>query len=161
MKVGAKVRSSSRCVENAARRRSLLEAPSRSSTLGWCVRLLNSSALIGPSMLGIASVWTPQGHHAGLRKPVSITHRTGRRHAETEIGKWRAETGAPKPPVQTSTSTRDSGAGGRIRTLGSRETACRAWLDRNGGAIGALYFIAEWTGLECKSLFGSSAGKSL
>ena len=33
-----------------------------------------------------------------LRKPVSVTYRTGLRYAETEIGKWRAETGAAKPP---------------------------------------------------------------
>jgi hypothetical protein len=37
----------------------------------------------------------------GRRKPVSTTHRTGLAHAETEIGKWRAETGAAKPPVLT------------------------------------------------------------
>jgi hypothetical protein len=42
-----------------------------------------------------------RGHHAGLRKPVSVTHRTGLGHAETEIGKWRAETGAAKPSVLT------------------------------------------------------------
>jgi hypothetical protein len=30
----------------------------------------------------------------GLCEPVSINYRTGLRHAETEIGKWRAETGA-------------------------------------------------------------------
>jgi hypothetical protein len=32
-----------------------------------------------------------------LRKPVSVTYRTGLGHAETEIGKWRAETGAAEP----------------------------------------------------------------
>jgi hypothetical protein len=31
-------------------------------------------------------------------KPVSVTYRTGLGRAETEIGKWRAETGAMKPP---------------------------------------------------------------
>src|SRR5580704_14048786 len=36
-----------------------------------------------------------------LRKPVSVTYRTGLRHAETEIGKWVAETGAAKSPVWT------------------------------------------------------------
>ena len=36
-----------------------------------------------------------------LREPVSVTYRTGLGHAETEIGKWRAETGAAKPPVQS------------------------------------------------------------
>ena len=35
-----------------------------------------------------------------LRKPVSVTYRTGLGYAETEIGKWRPETGAAKPPVQ-------------------------------------------------------------
>jgi hypothetical protein len=44
--------------------------------------------------------------------------------------------------------------GGRIRTLGSGEAASRAWLDRS-----APYSF--WTGLRCKSLLGSSAGKSL
>ncbi len=33
-------------------------------------------------------------------EPVSVTYRTGLPHAETEIGKWPAETGAAKPPVQ-------------------------------------------------------------
>jgi hypothetical protein len=36
-----------------------------------------------------------------LRKPVSVPYRTGLKLAETEIGNWRAETGAVKPPVQT------------------------------------------------------------
>ena len=36
-----------------------------------------------------------------LRKPVSVTYRTGLGHAETEIGKWRAETGSTKSPVLT------------------------------------------------------------
>jgi hypothetical protein len=31
-----------------------------------------------------------------LCKPGSVAYRTGLRHAETEIGKWRAETGAAK-----------------------------------------------------------------
>ena len=31
---------------------------------------------------------------------VSVTYRTGLGYAETEIGKWRPETGAAKPPVQ-------------------------------------------------------------
>jgi hypothetical protein len=35
-----------------------------------------------------------------LRKPVSVTYRTGLGYAETEIGKWRAETGTAKPPIQ-------------------------------------------------------------
>ena len=35
-----------------------------------------------------------------VRKPVSVTYRTGLGYAETEIGKWRAETAAAKPPVQ-------------------------------------------------------------
>jgi hypothetical protein len=39
-----------------------------------------------------------------LRKPVSVTYRTGLGHAETEIGKWRAETGLTKPPVRTRNS---------------------------------------------------------
>jgi hypothetical protein len=34
-----------------------------------------------------------------------------------------------------------AGLGWRIRTLGSREAASRAWLDRNGGAIGAPYSL--------------------
>ena len=34
-----------------------------------------------------------------LREPVSVTYRTGLRHAETEIGKWRAETGVRNPPA--------------------------------------------------------------
>ena len=33
-----------------------------------------------------------------LREPVSVTYRTGLGHVETEIGKWRAETGAAKLP---------------------------------------------------------------
>jgi hypothetical protein len=33
-------------------------------------------------------------------EPVSATYRTGLRHVETEIGKWRTETGARKSPVQ-------------------------------------------------------------
>ena len=33
-------------------------------------------------------------------KPVSVTYRTGLEFAETAIGKWQAETGAAKPPVQ-------------------------------------------------------------
>jgi hypothetical protein len=37
----------------------------------------------------------------GRRKPVSATHRTGLARAETEIGKWRAETGVAKPPALT------------------------------------------------------------
>jgi hypothetical protein len=49
--------------------------------------------------------------------------------------------------------TARAGWGGRIRTLGSREAASRAWLDRN--ADRRAIFIAEWTGLGCKSLFGS------
>jgi hypothetical protein len=32
-------------------------------------------------------------------EPVSVTCRTGLRYAETEIGNWRAETGAAKPPI--------------------------------------------------------------
>ena len=36
-----------------------------------------------------------------LREPVSVNSRTSLRSAEMEIGKWRAETGAVKPPVQT------------------------------------------------------------
>ena len=44
---GAKVRSSSRCIEKAARRRCLSEARTRTSTLGWCGRLMKNSALIG------------------------------------------------------------------------------------------------------------------
>lgn len=36
-----------------------------------------------------------------LCKPVTVTYRTGLGQAETEIGKWRAETAAAKPPVQT------------------------------------------------------------
>jgi hypothetical protein len=36
-----------------------------------------------------------------LRKSVSVTYRTGLGHAETEIGKWRAETGLTKPLVRT------------------------------------------------------------
>ena len=38
---------------------------------------------------------------AARGKPVSVTYRTGLGHAETEIGKWRAETGSTKPPVVT------------------------------------------------------------
>ena len=34
-----------------------------------------------------------------------------------------------------------AGWGGRIRTLGSREAASRAWLDRDGGAIDAAYSL--------------------
>jgi hypothetical protein len=48
----AKVRSSSQCIEKAARRRCLLEAHTRSSTLGWCVRLVKSLALIGRNCQG-------------------------------------------------------------------------------------------------------------
>jgi hypothetical protein len=33
-----------------------------------------------------------------LREPVSVTYRTGLRHAQKEIGKWRAETAARNPP---------------------------------------------------------------
>jgi hypothetical protein len=36
-----------------------------------------------------------------LRKPVSVTYRTDLGQAETEIGKWRAETGLTKPPIRT------------------------------------------------------------
>jgi predicted RNase H-like nuclease len=36
-----------------------------------------------------------------LREPVSVNSRTGLRHAEMEIGKWRAETGARNPPART------------------------------------------------------------
>ena len=35
-----------------------------------------------------------------LCEPISVTNRTGLRHAETEIGNWRAETSARNPPVQ-------------------------------------------------------------
>src|SRR5216684_4690358 len=35
-----------------------------------------------------------------LCQPVSVTYRTGLWKVEMEIGKWRAETGARKPPVQ-------------------------------------------------------------
>jgi hypothetical protein len=35
-----------------------------------------------------------------LREPVSVKYRTGLSHAETEIEKWRAETGARNPPLQ-------------------------------------------------------------
>ena len=52
MKSGAKVRSSSPCIEKAARRRSLLEARIRSSTLGWYVKLVKSLALIGRNCQG-------------------------------------------------------------------------------------------------------------
>src|ERR1022692_2462793 len=52
MKSGAKVRSWSRCIEKAARQRSLLEARTRSSMLEWCVRLVKSSALIGRGCQG-------------------------------------------------------------------------------------------------------------
>ena len=52
MRSGATVRSSSRCIEKAARRRCLLEARTRSSTLGWCVRLVKSLALIGRNCQG-------------------------------------------------------------------------------------------------------------
>src|SRR6266853_1711884 len=34
-----------------------------------------------------------------LCEPVSVTYRAGLRHVETEIGKWRAETDARKPPT--------------------------------------------------------------
>jgi hypothetical protein len=40
----------------------------------------------------------------GSAKPVSVTYRTGLGRAETEIGKWRAETGAARPPVWTGNS---------------------------------------------------------
>src|SRR6266404_4151883 len=33
-------------------------------------------------------------------EPVSVTCRTGLRRAETEIEKWRAETGAANPPIR-------------------------------------------------------------
>ena len=33
-------------------------------------------------------------------EPVSVPYRTGLRHAETEIGKWQAETGVAKPPIR-------------------------------------------------------------
>ena len=52
MKSGTKVRSSSRCIEKAARRRCLLEARTRTSTLGWCGRLVKNSALIGRNCQG-------------------------------------------------------------------------------------------------------------
>jgi len=39
-------------IEKAARRRCLLEARTRSSTLGWCVRLVKSLALIGRNCQG-------------------------------------------------------------------------------------------------------------
>ncbi len=35
-----------------------------------------------------------------LCEPVSVTYRAGLRHVETEIGKWRAETDARKPPAR-------------------------------------------------------------
>jgi len=44
---------------------------------------------------------SPVTRDTRLRKPVSVPYRTGLWHVETEIGKWRAETGAVKPPVQT------------------------------------------------------------
>jgi hypothetical protein len=37
----------------------------------------------------------------GAEQPVSVTYRTGLGYTETEIGKWRAETGVAKPPVQS------------------------------------------------------------
>ena len=88
-------------------------------------------------------------------KPVSVTYRTGLEFAETAIGKWQAETGAAKPPVQRRNSricrpeTRARQPNPREcwqfshsrKTLGSREAAFRAGLDRNGGAIGAPYSL--------------------
>ena len=49
---GHKKRGEGQVIEKAARRRFLLEAPTRSSTLGWCVRLVKSSALIGRNCRG-------------------------------------------------------------------------------------------------------------
>ena len=68
-----------------------------------------------------------------LREPVSVNSRTGLRHAEMEIGKWRGETGARNPPrkdLNTKNRPSETGArqpnpgecgrlpgwGGRIRT---------------------------------------------
>src|ERR1700720_4227437 len=47
---------------------------------------------------------SPVTRDTRLRKPVSVTYRTGLGHAETEIGKWRAETGSTKSPVLPSNS---------------------------------------------------------
>jgi len=52
MKSGARVRSSSRCIEKAERQRSPLAARARPSTLGWCVGLVKSWALIGRGFQG-------------------------------------------------------------------------------------------------------------
>jgi hypothetical protein len=49
-----------------------------------------------------ATIATTAFHFAQafLCEPVSVTYRTGLRHAETEIENWRAETGPSDPPVQ-------------------------------------------------------------
>ena len=52
MKSGARVTSSSRCIEKAERQRFPLEARTRSLTLEWCVGLVKSSALIGRGCQG-------------------------------------------------------------------------------------------------------------
>ena len=52
MKSGARVTSSSRCIEKAERQRFPLEARTRSSTLEWCAGLVKSSASIGRGCQG-------------------------------------------------------------------------------------------------------------
>src|SRR3984893_3534345 len=113
----------------------------------------------------------------GTPKPVSVKYRTGLRHAEMEIGKWRSETGARNPPLKdrnainrrsetgvrqrrgnvadshaprnNTPETRLPGCPERIRTLESRDAA-GPWqrLDRKQWGDWRLIFIAERSGLQ-------------
>ena len=85
---------------------------------------------------------SPVTRDTRLRKPVSVPYRTGLKHAETEIGKWRAETGAvshqSRPEIPEFADQRPGCAsltGGNVdgsHALGNRivETALTGWRER-------------------------------
>src|SRR5437868_15436507 len=60
-----------------------------------------------------------------LHEPVSVTYRTGLRHAETEIGKWRPETGAPIPSVL---DRKSGNCGTETRAYQPNPPECRRFL---------------------------------
>jgi hypothetical protein len=66
--------------------------------------------------------------------------------------------GSPKPGNRI-VETALRGWGGRIRTLGSREAASRAWLDRNGGAIGAPYSLQNGLNWGASNSLAAQPGK--
>jgi uncharacterized protein YjbJ (UPF0337 family) len=60
---------------------------------------------------------------------------------KTDKAAGKVQSAAAATRGKSTVETALAGLGWRIRTLGSREAARRAWLDRNGGAIGAPYSL--------------------